>query len=122
MKARSAGEIEPGQTIERVVPPRAVVDATAHGFAELAVAWNVDADFFLSADHIDDGGAEMLLEALLVSRFARFACAIGFDQVIRTRQAAGLACQNMVATRSHDAMHSICCDSFAVIEFNCKRR
>src|SRR5581483_6845871 len=64
----------------------------------------------------------MFLESLFVSRLARFARAIGFDQVIRTRQAAGLARQNMVAARSHDPMHSVCSANFPAGGFDCKPR
>src|SRR6202034_1110857 len=97
-------QIEPAEAIEAIAPPGPIVDFVAHGLAELAVTRHVDADFLLPAHDIAHRRFEGLLESPLVGGFAGFALAIGFDQVVGTRQATGVTGQNVVAAGSHWGM------------------
>ena len=100
VKAR-ASKVEPAKSIEAIAPPGPVIDLVAHRFAEFAVARNVDPDVFLLTDNVDDGFLQRLLKGTIVARLVRFASGIGGDQIVRPRQAARLAGENVVAAHAH---------------------
>jgi hypothetical protein len=74
-----------------------------HRLAELAVAWHGDAGLLLETHDLGDTRSELVLEAALVRRHAGFARAIGLDQIVRAREASGVARQDLIAALPHDA-------------------
>ena len=97
-----SAEIEAAEAIEAIAPPRPVVDLVAHRLAELAVARDVDADVLLLADNVDHGrlpaSCRTAASSLACAGFAR---AVGFDQIVRSRQAARLARENVIPAHTH---------------------
>ena len=83
-------QVEATETIEAVAPPRPVVHLVTHRLAEFAVARHVDAGLLLPADDVDDGRLERLLVGAFVGGFPGLAGAVGFNQIVRTRQAPGV--------------------------------
>ena len=100
LRAR-AGRRKSGQSRKGVVPPRAVVIAPGHRFAELAVIGNVDAKFALLVHHIGNGGGEDLRESGVVLAFSRGARPADGDETCRPRQASGMGGENAICTASH---------------------
>src|SRR4029077_477788 len=96
-----ATEIEAAEPIEAVAPPSPVVDLVAHRFAELAITGHIDADGPLLAHHVRHRRLEVILEAPVVGCLPGVARPIGLDQVVGTREAAGVAGQDMVVARAH---------------------
>jgi hypothetical protein len=97
------GEATGGQPAEAqpgIAPPRAVIDPLRHRLAELAVAGDVDAGLLLAAHDIADSGAEGRRECRLVDRLVLVKGAVGFDQLVGTRQAAGMAGEDVIAAHS----------------------
>ena len=74
-----------------------------HRFAELAVAWDVDAEIPLAVHDLSHRVSQSLLKGLLVSRLPRFAGAVRRDQTIWTRQASDMAGENMIGAGLHDS-------------------
>jgi hypothetical protein len=72
-----------------------------HRLAELAIAGNVDAKRLLPSHHLQDRRSQLFLETLLIGRCAGLAGAISFDQLVGTRQAAGVTRQDAVGAHSH---------------------
>src|SRR5262249_33811732 len=89
--------------VERIAEPGAVVDPMPHRLAELAVARNVDAGLALTADHVDYRCLQQLLKARLIQALAGLPLAIGFDQVVRPRQASNVAGEDMIAAVAYTA-------------------
>src|SRR5262249_13446276 len=84
----------------RIAPPGAVVDLVAHRLAVLAVARHGDTGFDLAAHDVGHSRSELLLERRLVG-LARFARPIGLDEIVRPRQAAGVAGEGAIAALAH---------------------
>src|SRR5438094_1836529 len=96
-------ELEPAQTLERVAPPRPVIDLMSHRLPELAVARNRDASLLLQAHDLGDARPQLLLEAALVARHARLSGTIGLDQGVRAWQTSGMASQDLISALPHGA-------------------
>src|SRR5207245_9691642 len=98
----AGAELEPSEPLERVAPPRAIVHAVPHRLAELAVARYVDPQALLVMHDVGDAGAQLVLEAPLIGGSARFAGAVGVDQVVGPRQAPGVTREDVVLTAPPD--------------------
>ena len=75
----------------------------SHRLAELAVARNVDAGVALTTHHVGHRRLQQLLEASFVRPLARVTFAIGFNQVIRARQAPDVAGEDVIVAVAHAA-------------------
>jgi hypothetical protein len=78
----------------------------SHGFAEFAVARDIDAEFCLAPDDLCHGGAQVVLKCRLVAWFARFTRPVRRDQVVRARQAADMRGEDAIGAGSHDGFLS----------------
>ena len=96
-----AGQFETAQTLKGVAPPRPVIDPVPHRLAELTVAGKVDAELFLPPHHVGDGRSKLRLELSFIRVFSGGTYAVGFDQRIGARQAAGVTGQNAVVAGPH---------------------
>ena len=94
-------EDEAAEPLERVAPPRAVVDALAHGLAILAVAGDVDAGLLLPPHHLLDRRAQAPLVKGLVGRLTRPAGAVQLDQVVGPWQAPRVTGQHAPLAPTH---------------------
>src|SRR5262249_30333672 len=94
-------QLQAAQALERVAPPRAVVHALAHGLAVLAVAGDVAAGGLLPAHDVLHGQTQSILIAGLVLRLARLPAAVQLDQLVRPRQAAGVAGEDPLLAALH---------------------
>src|SRR6266403_4596112 len=108
VEARAA-ELETAQALKRVIPPGAVVDPITDRLAKLAVARDVDPERLLMADDILHRPAQCLLKRAIVDRLASFARPVGLDQVVGTRQATGVAGQDVVGAGSHGSAPQLTC-------------
>src|SRR6185437_14120219 len=89
-----------GEARERVIPPRAVIDAVGHRLAELAVTGHIDAERLLMFHDVDGRGAKLILKRLFIT-LAFPARAVRENEILRARQAAGMARQNVVGAVAH---------------------
>ena len=80
-----ARQIEAAEAVEAITPPGPVIDLVPHRFAELAVAGNVDADFFLLAHDVDHGRPQGVLKCPLVGPLTEFVGAVRINKIIRPR-------------------------------------
>src|SRR5271156_5542927 len=87
--------------MKTVAEPRAVVDAVPHGFAEFAVAGDVDTELPLTPHDLRHRAAEFLLKCVLVSRLPRFTGSVRHDQIIGSRQAPDMAGEDMIGAGFH---------------------
>ena len=97
-----AGEVQPVQAVIAVAHPRTVIDALPHRFAVFAVTGHIDADASLTPHNVGDGRPQLFLKPALVHRLARLARAVRLDQIVRARQAADMAGQNVIGAGPHD--------------------
>ena len=92
--------IEPAEAAPRIPPPGTVVHPLRHRLADLAVAGDIHAQIPLTAYDVRYGRSQPLRKGILINRPAR-CLGPSLDQLVRTRQAPGMAGEDMIVAGSH---------------------
>src|SRR5213079_1453843 len=84
-------ELDAAPALKGIIPPRAVMHATGHRFAELAIVRDVEAEVALITHDIHNCRFERLLKRGFVGCLAGLAGTVRLDQRVGPRQAADMA-------------------------------
>jgi hypothetical protein len=97
----AARQLQTAESLERVEPPRAVVDGRARPVAVLAVVRDIDADLFLATYDLLDGGRQALQHSAQLDAFARKPRPVQLYEIVWSRQAARVGGQDAFRAAPH---------------------